>query len=102
MKKIVLHFENGLTKEITEQFSDVDLIESFNKAFEHLQISKINDFEWKIFESEENYQIFNIQTKELYNLTEQSGVIKISTVLDDNEFNHILEIINKKTNVEKN
>lgn len=101
MKKIVLHFENGLTKEITEQFDDIDLIDSFNKSIEYLQISKINDFEWKIFESEENYQIFNTETKELYNLTEQSGVIKITTELDDDEFNHILDIINKK-NVKNN
>jgi hypothetical protein len=61
-------------------------------------IDKLNEEEYKLSGFEEEYQIFNLTTKKLYNKKIQDSVILITMDLDENEYNHIIEIIKRKQN----
>ena len=98
MKKIVLYFEDGHKMDVMEDLDKINLIENINNFYDNLIIEKINDKEYRLSGFEENYQIFNIQTKELYNNTNQSGVVKVSMQLEEEEFQHILKTIKRKEN----
>ena len=98
MKKIVLYFEDGHKMDVMEDIDKINLIENINSFYDNLIIEKINDKEYRLSGFEENYQIFNIQTKELYNNTNQSGVVKVSMQLEEEEFQHILKTIKRKEN----
>lgn len=98
MKKIVLYFEDGHKMDVMEDLDKINLIENINSFYDNLVIEKINDKEYRLSGFEENYQIFNIQTKELYNNTSQSGVVKVSMQLEEEEFQHILKTIKRKEN----
>ena len=101
MKKIVLHFEDGHTIDVFDKIEEINLIDNLNKSYELLKVTKLSDLEYKISENED-FQILNIQTKELYNNTIQSGVIKVSMHLEDIEFEHILKKIKDKENDNNN
>lgn len=98
MKKIVLYFEDGHKMDVMEDIDKINLIENINSFYDNLIIEKINDKEYRLSGFEENYQIFNIQTKELYSNTNQSGVVKVSMQLEEEEFQHILKTIKRKEN----
>ena len=98
MKKIVLNFIDGHTMNIVDDLDKINLIENINSFYQNLVIEKMSDVEYKLSGFEQEYQIFNIHTKELYNNTNQSGVIKISMQLDEDEFQHILKTIKRKEN----
>jgi ArsR family metal-binding transcriptional regulator len=67
-----------------------------------LKVLKMNDYEYKLFGFENEYQILNIQTKELYSNTNQNGVIKIRIILEEEEFEQILEKVKNKINDNNN
>jgi len=102
MKKIVLHFEDGHTMNVSENIEKMNLVENFENFYEKLNILKLNDFEYKLFGVADEYQILNIQTKELYSNTNQNGVIKVRLILEEEEFERILEKVKNKINDNNN
>jgi hypothetical protein len=95
MKKIVLEFEDGHKIDVFDKIEEIDLVANFEESYERIKVDKINKFEYKISDNEE-FQILNVKTKELYNNTNQSGVIKVSMKLEEEEFNKIFEKIKNK------
>jgi len=102
MKKIVFYLLDGTTTTIQEGLDELELIDSFDNFYDDLKILKINDYEYKLYGFRDEYQIFNIETKELYNDINQSGVFKVSMNLDEEEFQHIMKIIKRKENDNNN
>jgi hypothetical protein len=98
MKKIVLHFEDGHQMDVVDDLDKINLIENIDSFYNNLIIERLNDLEYRLSGFEKEYQIFNIQTKELYNNINQSGVIKVSMKLEEEEFEHILKTIKRKEN----
>ena len=98
MKKIVLHFSDGYKMDVIENLEQINLVENFNSFYDDLIVESINNIEYRFSGFENEYQIFNIQTRELYNIIDQNGVVKVSMQLDENEFNQILKIIKRKEN----
>jgi hypothetical protein len=98
MKKIVLHFSDGYKMDVIENLEQINLVENFNSFYDDLIVESINNIEYRFSGFENEYQIFNIQTRELYNIIDQNGVVKVSIQLDENEFNQILKIIKRKEN----
>jgi hypothetical protein len=98
MKKIVLHFSDGYKMDVIENLEQINLVENFNSFYDDLIVESINNIEYKFSGFENEYQIFNIQTRELYNIIDQNEVVKVSMQLDENEFNQILKIIKRKEN----
>jgi hypothetical protein len=101
MKKIVLEFEDGHKIDVFDKIEEIDLVANFEESYERIKVDKINKFEYKISDNEE-FQILNVKTKELYNNTNQSGVIKVSMKLEEEEFNKIFEKIKNKINDSNN
>jgi hypothetical protein len=98
MKKMTLHFKDGGTMDVDTSGQEINLIENINSFYENLVINKLNEEEYKLSGFEEEYQIFNLTTKKLYNKKIQDSVILITMDLDENEYNHIIEIIKRKQN----
>lgn len=96
MKKITLHFKDGNSIENTQDLDKIDLVNNLKNSIHKLKFKKLSEFEWKIWESEEDYQILNLTTKQLYNYTNQNGVILISMDLDEYELEYILQTIKKE------
>lgn len=97
MKKITAHFLNGQTS-VIENDIDLNLIENIKSFYQNLKIEKLNNNEFKLYGLEEHYQIFNIEKKQLYNLTQQGTVFMVTIDLEEDEFEYILETIKNKEN----
>ena len=101
MRKITVHFLDGQTS-IVENDVDLNLIENIKSFYENLKIEKLNNNEFKLSGLEEHYQIFNIEKKQLYNLTQQGTVFMVTIDLEKDEFEYILETIENKKNDSNN
>jgi UDP-N-acetylenolpyruvoylglucosamine reductase len=102
MKKIVLHFNDGYKMDVSDNLESINLIENIDSFYDNLIIERLNDLEYRLSGFQQEYQILNIQTKELYNNTKQSGVVKVSMQLEEEEFQHILKTIKRKENDSNN
>ena len=102
MKNIKLVFEDNSTMYVNEGKNNINLIEKIDSFYDELKVTKLNENEYKLWGFENEYQIFNKKTKELYTSPNQANVKLVILELEENEFKHILEIINKKENGSNN
>lgn len=98
MKNMTIHFKNGEKMYIDTTSEEIDLVDNINSFYENLIVEKLNDYEYKLSGFQEEYQIFNLSTKQLYNKKEQESVVMITIDLEETEYIHILETIKKKEN----
>jgi hypothetical protein len=102
MKKMTIYFKDGETMDIDTTSEEMNLIDNINSFYDDLIVEKLNEYEFKLSGFQEEYQVLNLSTKQLYNKKEQDSVVMITIDLDDIEYNHILETIKKKENDSNN
>lgn len=102
MKKMTVYFKNGEKMDIDTSSEEINLIDNINSFYDDLIVEKLNENEFKLSGFQEEYQVLNLSTKQLYNKKEQDSVVMITIDLDDIEYNHILETIKKKENDSNN
>lgn len=100
MKKMTIYFKDGESMDIDP--GEINLIDNINSFYENLIIEKMNEYEYRLSGFQEEYQIFNLSTKQLYNKKEQETVVLITMDLDDIEYEHIKATIKNKENDSNN